>query len=522
MLYAKLIRLAVICALAVLLAQPAFSQTKGAPSRADILKVMKRATTYMTDTVSYRGGFVWNYAPDLSRRWGEFEAKSTMIWMEPPGTPAMGHLFLDAYHATGDEFYYKAAERTAQALIWAQLPCGGWNYNADFAGEASLKDWYRIENEGYNWPAREYMYYYGNATFDDGGTIQAAELLLRMYIEKYDPKFKPALDRAIDFVLESQYPIGGWPQRYPLRYDHPDGGPDDYSSFITINDGVHTNNIDFLILCYQTLGEQRVIEPITRAMTCILALQGGDPQAGWGLQHSLDLDLSPAHARPFEPAGYASHGTQEMIRDLFYFYRLTGNTKYIARIPEAFAWLESIRIPESDYHYFEPRRLPQGPADILCPSFVEIGTNRGLYLHLTDPPKATRHYYVDYDMTQNILAHYSSVRVIQLAKMKREYEELLSTPVEELLKDSPLKNTGLVKPPKYFSQYRPLRTPTPEQLSALFTELNAKGYWAGRVPDPASEYIGLGPNRVPTEVISSMVYIRNMMTLIALLDPEAN
>ena len=29
--------------------------------------------------------------------------------------------------------------------------------------------------------------------------------------------FKPALERAIQFVVESQYPIGAWPQRFPGR-----------------------------------------------------------------------------------------------------------------------------------------------------------------------------------------------------------------------------------------------------------------------------------------------------------------
>lgn len=33
----------------------------------DILNTMKSATRYMMDSVSYRGGFVWNYLPDLSR-----------------------------------------------------------------------------------------------------------------------------------------------------------------------------------------------------------------------------------------------------------------------------------------------------------------------------------------------------------------------------------------------------------------------------------------------------------------------
>src|SRR5699024_12363888 len=50
---------------------------------------------------------------------------------------------------------------------------------------------------------------------------------------------------------------------------------EDYTSFITINDGVHTNNINFLLACYTLLGETRALEPLQRAMTCVLALQGG-------------------------------------------------------------------------------------------------------------------------------------------------------------------------------------------------------------------------------------------------------
>ena len=470
----------------------------------------------MVETVSYNGGFLWNYAPDFSRVWGELEAKPTMIWIEPPGTPAMGHLFLDAYHATGDEYYLRAAEAAARALIWGQLECGGWHYLVDFAGEASMKDWYKQVYDGYRWPAFEHQYYYGNATYDDGGTIMAAELLLRLYLESYDPVYKPALDKAIDFVLASQYPIGGWPQRWPLRYDHPekDGSPD-YTSFITINDGVLTNNIEFLIKCYQTLGEQRVLDPITRAMSCVVALQGGNPQAGWGLQHSLDLDLSPAHARPFEPQGYASHGTQEMIENLMYFYRLTGNTKYLARIPDAFAWLESIAIPQSEWSDFEERRLPRRPGQILCPTFVEIGTNKGLYIHVTGNIR-NGYYWVDYDRS-NLITHYSSVRTVDLARLKAEYESLLSMPVEEAIAGSPLKTTELVPYPKYYSQWTS-GPATAEHVREIVGALKGKDYWPGPLPGVSNEYVGFGPDRLPDEVISSWSFIRNMTTLIQYLE----
>ena len=479
---------------------------------AEVLDAMKKATIFMVEKVSYKGGFLWNYAPDFSRMWGELEAKPTMIWVEPPGTPAMGHLFLDAYHVTGDEYYYKAAEAAARALIWGQLPCGGWSYAIDFAGEASLKDWHKRIYDGYDWPAYEHQYYYGNATYDDNGTIMSAELLLRMYLERYDPVYKPALDKAIDFVLESQYPVGGWPQRYPLRYDHPeDDGSPDYTSYITINDGVHTNNINFLITCYQTLGEQRVLDPITRAMTCIIALQGGSPQAGWGLQHELGIDLLPARARPFEPAGYASHGTAEMIQNLMYYYRLTGNAKYMARIPDAFAFLESIAIPESEWGDFEQRRHPQREGQILCPTFVEIGTNKGLYLHRTPGNIRTGHYYVDYNRS-NLLGHYSSVRTVDLGALKEEYQQLMNMPKEELTKNSPLKSTALVEYPKYYSRWSGGAS-TDENVRRIVDALKDKPYWPGPLPGVSSEYVSFGPDRLPDEVISSWSYIRNMTTL---------
>ena len=110
------------------------------PSATQILAAMKRATIFMVDKVSTDGGYVWTYLPDRSRRWGELEARATQIWIQPPGTATMGHLFLDAYHATGDEYYYRAARRSAGALIRAQHPSGGWNYLVDFAGERSLRE----------------------------------------------------------------------------------------------------------------------------------------------------------------------------------------------------------------------------------------------------------------------------------------------------------------------------------------------------------------------------------------------
>lgn len=185
-------------------------------------KAMRRAAGFMDETVSYRGGYVWAYLPDFSTIWGEMEARRTMCWIQPPGTPTAGHCMLDAYHATGDELFYSAAERTALALVEAQHPAGGWNYIHDFAGEASLREWYATVGAN-GWRLEEFQHYYGNATFDDAGTAVSSQFLLRMYLEKRDPRFLAALQKAIGFVTQAQFSSGvadgGWPQRYPPSPD---------------------------------------------------------------------------------------------------------------------------------------------------------------------------------------------------------------------------------------------------------------------------------------------------------------
>src|SRR5665213_719238 len=105
-------------------------------------QTMLKATKYMVETVSTHGGYDRVYLPDFSRRWGELEAYKTQIWDggNIPFTQNMGELFLNAYEATGNEYYYQAAEGVANAFIWGQLPSGGWDHIIDFAGDRSLKE----------------------------------------------------------------------------------------------------------------------------------------------------------------------------------------------------------------------------------------------------------------------------------------------------------------------------------------------------------------------------------------------
>ncbi len=462
---------------------------KRQPSLEDqALATMKKATQFMMDKVSYKGGFVWDYLPDFSRQWGEMEAKRTMIWNQPPGTPTVGHLLLDVYHATGDEYYYEAAKKVAEALMFSQLPCGGWNYCFDFAGEGSLKDWYATVGAN-GWRLEEFQHYYGNATFDDEGTAQSSKFLLRMYVEKLDPAFRPALDRAINLVLESQYPVGGWPQRYPLMYEFSHHGKPDYTSYITLNDEVIGENIDFLIKCYQAMGLQGVKEPIIRAMNCLYLLQQGAPQAGWGEQYTLDL--KPIGARTYEPDAITPGPTIGAIYKMISYYRMTGETKFLRGIPAAIDWLESCAIPADQMALSGKPPTPEG--SISVPTFVEIGTNKPRYIHRTGSNVVNGHYYFDQDI-RNTPSHYSSIGTVNITRLRKDYENTLAIPADKVTAGSPLLETKMVPLPKYFSRGRHIANPAEREASArnLISSLNAEGYWPVPLEMTSNPYIGPG------------------------------
>jgi PelA/Pel-15E family pectate lyase len=449
--------------------------------RARILDTMKRATVFMVEKVSTEGGYVWSYLPDLSRRWGELEARDTMVWIQPPGTPAMGHLFLDACHATGDQYYCRAAERAAGALMLAQLPSGGWNYVADFAGEAALQQWY--DTVGRNaWRLEEFQHHWRNGTFDDAGTAESAKLLLRLYLEKRDPTFKAALDKAIAFVLDSQYPIGGWPQRYPLKSEFSRGGLPDYTSFITFNDDVAGENIDFLVMCYQALGDPRLLDPIRRGMDAFLQMQQPPPQAGWALQYTPDL--KPAGARTYEPKALVTHTTAANIDLLIRFYRLTGDPRYLARIPDALGWLNSVALP--------PGVAPEGRTH---PTFVEIGTNTPLYVHREGSNVFNGRYYVDGN-PRNTIGHYSSFRRIDTAGLERRYEEARALSPAALAKKSPLAPGAVPAPLPALFTGNPAATTSPTVEDTL-SSLDPQGRWLGPLGTNSHPYRGDGSTTRP-------------------------
>lgn len=468
------------------------SDTGNSNARRAVMDTMKRATRFMRERVAHRGGYVWSYLPDFSRRWGEMEAYPSMIWIQPPGTATVGHLYLDCFHATRDEFYYQAAMEVADGLIAAQHPAGGWNYLHDFAGEDSTRRWYDTIGKN-GWRLEEFHHYYGNATFDDAGTSEASQFLLRLYLERRSSRLRAPLERAIRFVLESQYPNGGWPQRYP-RVD----GESDYIRHITFNDDVAGENIKFLLMVYQTLGDERALGAIRRAMEVFLATQQPAPQAGWGLQHHVET-LRPIAARSYEPEALTAHTTYVNTTQLLNFFEWTGDARFIDRVPDALMWLQSVRLPDEDV------RMPGRH----YPTFIELGTNRALIVHRRGSNVVNGEYYWDYSPERPI-THYSQWRNLNVGELAVRYGQLRDLPAASLQETSPLQRRPAFQLPRFFSTQNievsdmnisrrdDTQRPTPERVEELISSLSADGYWPAPLTATSHPYIGDGSS-VPAE-----------------------
>jgi PelA/Pel-15E family pectate lyase len=463
------------------------------PAARGTLAEMKRATRFMRERVAVRGGYVWSYLPDFSRRWGEMEAFPSMIWIQPPGTATMGHLFLDCYNATGDEFYYRAAAETADGLVAAQHPAGGWNYLHDFAGQASVRRWYDTIGKN-GWRLEEFHHYYGNATFDDAGTSEASQFLLRLFIEKRDRRYAAPLERAIRFVLDSQYINGGWPQRFPFVVDAPVlHGKADYTRFVTFNDDVAGENIKFMLMVYQTMGDERALGCIRRAMNVFVATQQPAPQAGWGLQHTIE-DLKPVGARSYEPDALVTHTSANNVAQLMNFYEWTGERRFIERVPEALAWLDSVRLRESQ----APIRGRNHP------TFIEFATNRAIINHRRGSNVVNGEYYHDHDPAKPIM-HYSQWRAINVDALRERYQRLAATSGEAISAASPLTKRADFQLPRYFTTQNievsdlnsnvgegAVTAPSAERVAELVSSLNAEGYWETALAATSNPYAGPG------------------------------
>ncbi|HEY1170727.1 MAG TPA: pectate lyase [Verrucomicrobiae bacterium] len=342
-----------------------------APSATEVKAALNKSTKFM-QSISTEGGYLWRYSDDLKFRAGEENATATQIWIQPPGTPAMGETFLKAYAASGDKIHLDAARGCALALAKGQLESGGWDYSIDF-DPAKFPLAYRRTDAG-KLTATELAKRKNISTYDDNNTQDALRFLMeyvavtKTSTSAEDKEIRTALDYGLKKMLEAQYPIGAWPQRYdgkpkstseypikkasiPKAYprEHP---KTDYKGYYTLNDGTLSDCIDIMLTAHKQFGDPKYLAAAKRAGDFLLLAQLPEPQPAWAQQYNPNME--PAWARAFEPPAITGGESGGAIRALIRLHLETGDAKYIEPIPRALAWYKRSEIaPNKWARYYE-------------------------------------------------------------------------------------------------------------------------------------------------------------------------
>ena len=471
-----------------------------APKEKEVLMAMKKASGFMMDIVSTNGGFVWNYTSDLSEQWGEVPARKNQIWVQGASN-GVGEMFLEAYRVTGDTDYLDYAKRVADAIIWGQHPSGGWHYLIDF-DMAGIQQWYDdVASQCWGW--EEYYHYYGNCTFDDNATASSIRYLQRIYMTTLDPAYRAPLLKALEFVLEAQFPNGAWPQRYPLSFKYPHDGHPDYTSCYTFNDGVIPNNIYLLLDAYDKLGDKRYYDAARKGMDFYLISQGPEEQAGWAEQY--DWNMQPAWGRSYEPASYKVGTTRACINALMNFYKITGDRRYLKPIPLAIAWLDKSVIntdPSKKYsRLYSGNKYSEG-ISYTHAKYYEPRTNKPLFVHREGTTIENGRYVVDYKM-ENLMCHLGMASTVNINEIEREYERVRAmSPEEAHAEYLAEKNTPVTVP-----------VVDSEKVEELINSLDKRGVWITEITLPYY----YDPCKIPRRTmkgISTRTFQNNMYTFI--------
>lgn len=223
-----------------------------------------------------------------------------------------------------------------------------------------------------------------NTTYDNGSGYTEIACLADVYTATHIDKYKDGAIAGLNYVLDSQYKNGGWPQYYPLESN--------YSRCVTFNDGVFEGIIELLKDIKDNKPQYAFVDDKLRAklskaydkgMDCIIKTQindNGKPTA-WCQQYD-EVKLTPAWARKFEPPSICNGESADLV--LFLMSIDHPKKEIIEAVQNAVAWFDTSKI------YYT--RVKTIPAPRMVTPFRVSVTDRIVVEDPTAPPIWTRYY----------------------------------------------------------------------------------------------------------------------------------
>ena len=245
------------------------------------------------------------------------------------------------------------AHHVADVIVSFQTPAGGWSKNLDFGGSPRAHGQrYTTNNisrflgpDDFDTPHDPNWNYVG--TLDNDATTTQLRFLALVAVATPtaagDP-YRASFLKGIHYLLDAQFPNGGWPQVWPLE-----GG---YHDAITYNDNAVSQAAELMTAAATGTGQYSFVPADLRkqaaisadhALDCILRTQlvRNGKRTAWAQQNDA-LTLEPVSGRNFEPAALSSGESADL---LLYLMRLPHpSPQVVAAIQNGIAWLKSTAI----------------------------------------------------------------------------------------------------------------------------------------------------------------------------------
>ena len=294
------------------------------------------------------------------------------------------------------------ALKDAHNIVTWQVADGGWSKNIDMVSRPRAPgDLYDANNENrfpdladFDKPVDPSWHYI--ATLDNDSTWMQIRFLARvataLVAAHRDADAAPicaSVERGVEYLLDSEYPNGGWPQVWPLE-----GG---YHDAITINDDAMTHAVEILHDVAEGAADlkflpaamvKRAGPAAQRGIDCLLKLQitENGVKTAWAQQYDA-LTLEPTSARNYEMGSLTSDESFPVVE---FFMSLPNPTPAeVAAVHAACVWFVKVEIFGFRYgsgNFMADRQSPGGRklmavegAGPIWARYYQIGTDKPIF-----------------------------------------------------------------------------------------------------------------------------------------------
>lgn len=275
-------------------------------------------------------------------------------------------------------FAGQEARGAAENIIAWQAPAGDWPKNGDTTVPVPAEDAKKLQG-----------------TFDNGATVSEMRFLARIFNATKDTRYQTSFIKALDHILEAQYPTGGWPQSFPPGKSYP--------RYITFNDNTMVNlmellreiatknDYDFVDKERRTRAQVAFDSGVACILKCQIKVNG--KRTVWCAQHD-EVSYEPRSARAFELVSLSGSESVALTRLLISLDK--PSPEVIVAVEGAVAWFEKSKQSGIRLEKKQDKTAPGGSdtvvvtdpqASPLWARFYNIETNQPFYCSRDGVPR---------------------------------------------------------------------------------------------------------------------------------------